>query len=239
MIELTNVTKIYNKGKKNEFIALRDINLTIHEGEFVAIMGTSGAGKSSLFYVIGGIENYEEGKCVIDGEILKDKTDTELAILRNKTFGFVMQDFALIEEFTVLENVMLTLEFSKSRRKKKELVIASLNRVGMSGYADKTVRELSGGQKQRVAIARAIVNSPKYILADEPTGALDSENTNAIMQMFEELNRNGQTILVVTHDSLVAQACKRTIVIEDGRLVGDYGIEPIGDEDPGKKPIQD
>ncbi len=220
MIKLENITKIYNKGKKNEFTALKNVNLTIEDGEFIAVTGTSGAGKSTLLYVISGIDTYEDGSCTLDGTELNRLSDVKLSKVRNKTIGFVMQDFALVEDFSVLENVMLPLQFDKmSGKKKKELAMEAIKRVDIEELAKKQVNQLSGGQKQRTAIARAIVNHPNYILADEPTGALDSKTSKEIMNLFEKLNADGQTIIIVTHDPDVAVRCKRNIRIEDGQVV--------------------
>lgn len=221
MIELKNIRKIYNKGKHNEFHALNGVDLTINEGEFVAITGTSGAGKSTLFYVISGIDTYEAGSCLVDEKELKKMSGNKLAELRNQTFGFVMQDYALVEEFSVIDNVLLTLYFSKVRKNRKKIAMDALKRVGISDLANKTVKELSGGQKQRVAIARAVVNKPKYLLADEPTGALDSENTKNVMDLFIKLNQEGQTIVLITHDLTVANYCNRIVKMEDGRVISD------------------
>jgi putative ABC transport system ATP-binding protein len=212
--------KIYNKGEKNEFVALKDINLTIENGEFVAITGTSGAGKSTLLYVISGIDNYENGSCQIDGIELKILNDKKMSKMRNKQIGFVMQDFALIDDFTVLENVMVPLHFDKmSTKKKRELAIEAIQKVDIEELKNKQVSQLSGGQKQRTAIARAIVNNPPYIFADEPTGALDTKTSNEIINLFEQLNEAGKTVLIVTHDPTIAMKCKRRIQIEDGKIV--------------------
>ena len=220
MIELKNVTKTYNKGKKNEYTALRGVDLKIEDGEFIAITGTSGAGKSTLLYVLSGIDTYEGGSCMLDGVELNTLGDVKLSKIRNKTIGFVMQDFALVEDFSVLENVMLPLQFTKmSGKKKKELVKEAIKKVDIEELTNKQVNQLSGGQKQRTAIARAIVNSPNYIFADDPTGALDSNTSREIMNLFEKLNEAGQTILIVTHDPEVAGRCKRRIQIEDGKIV--------------------
>lgn len=219
MITLEHVTKIYNKGKKNEFTALKDVDFTVEDGEFIAITGTSGAGKSTLLYVLSGIDTYEEGSCKLDGVELNSLGDGRLSEIRNQTIGFVMQDFALVEDFTVLENVMLPLQFTKlSRKKKKEFALEAIRKVDIEALTKKPVGQLSGGQKQRAAIARAIVNHPNYIFADEPTGALDSNTSREIMNLFEQLNEAGQTILIVTHDPEVAARCKRRVRIEDGKI---------------------
>jgi len=218
MIELRNVTKIYNRNKPNEHVALQHCSLKVEDGEFVAVMGTSGVGKSTLLAVISGIDTFEEGEVCVDGKQLEGMKDKDKAILRNRTFGIIMQDYALVEEFTVFENVLLVLWLSKGRKDHKRLVMETLERVGIRELANRMVNELSGGQKQRVAIARAIVNSPKYILADEPTGALDSKASKSIMNLLCDMNREGQTILLVTHDISVAQRCKRVVNIVDGKI---------------------
>ena len=220
MIKLENVTKTYNKGQKTEFTALKDIDLTIEDGEFIAITGTSGAGKSTLLYVLSGIDFYEAGSVKMDGVELCELGDVKASKVRNEKIGFVMQDFALIEDFSVLENVMLPLQFTKLKgKKKKEMALEAIKKVDIEELTNKQVNQLSGGQKQRTAIARAIVNSPGYLFADEPTGALDSKTSREIMDLFERLNKEGQTVLIVTHDPEVAVRCKRNIRIEDGKIV--------------------
>lgn len=220
MIVLKNVTKTYNKGKKNEFTALQNIDFTVEDGEFIAITGTSGAGKSTLLYVLSGIDTYESGSCKLDGVELNGLSDGKLSEIRNKTIGFVMQDFALVEDFSVWENVMLPLQFARlGGKKKKELAREAIQRVDIEELTHKRVGELSGGQKQRTAIARAIVNHPSYLFADEPTGALDTNTSKEIMNLFERLNEAGQTILIVTHDPEVACRCRRRVQIEDGKIV--------------------
>ena len=220
MIKLENVTKTYNKGQKTEFTALKDIDLTIEDGEFIAITGTSGAGKSTLLYVLSGIDSYEAGSVKMDGVELCELGDVKASKVRNEKIGFVMQDFALIEDFSVLENVMLPLQFTKLKgKKKKEMALEAIKKVDIEELTNKQVNQLSGGQKQRTAIARAIVNSPGYLFADEPTGALDSKTSREIMDLFERLNKEGQTVLIVTHDPEVAVRCKRNIRIEDGKIV--------------------
>lgn len=220
MIKTDKVTKIYNKGKKNEFAALIDVSIEINEGDFVAITGTSGAGKSTLLYVMSGVDTYESGSVMIYGTEIKDMSDERLASLRNEKIGFVMQDFALIEDFSVYDNVFLPLRFTKVKnRNKKEMAMNAIDKVGITGLKDKLVGQLSGGQKQRCAIARALVNSPDYIFADEPTGALDSKTSSEIMDLLEKLNKDGKTVVVVTHDPVVAGRAKRVLKIEDGRIM--------------------
>ncbi len=220
MIQLNNISKIYNKGKANAFQALYDVNLTIEDGELVAIIGTSGAGKSTLLHILACIDSYESGEYHIDNVLVKNTSEKTLAKIRNEKIGMVMQDYALIDDFTAIQNVMLPLDFAKKpSRQKKELSLQALEVVGMKQYAHKSVNQLSGGQKQRIAIARAIVNQPSMILADEPTGALDSKTSAEIMDLFHELHLQGRTIVIVTHDTNIAAQCERTIRIEDGRIV--------------------
>ena len=220
MIKLKNIYKTYNSGKTNEFKALNGISLSIDDGELVAIIGKSGAGKSTLLHILACIDNYETGEYYIDDILVKKLREAELAEIRNKKIGMVMQDFALVDDFSCIENVMLPLDFSKKKiANKKEKAIKALNSVGMGLIAKKPVNNLSGGQKQRVAIARAIVNDPSIILADEPTGALDTRTSAEIMEVFHKLNGKGHTIIIVTHDLEIANQCDRIIEISDGRIV--------------------
>ena len=221
MIEIKNLVKIYNKGKTNEFCALKGIDLSIEEGEMVAIIGKSGAGKSTLLHILAAIDSYDKGSYLVDGVSVGDLKEKQRARFRNQKIGIVMQDYALIDEYTIEENVQIPLIFGKVKgndvRRKK--IMTALENVGLAELAKKPVRQLSGGQKQRVAIARALVNNPAFLLADEPTGALDSKTSGEIMDVFEKLNQGGKTVIIVTHDMEVAARCGRVIEISDGEIV--------------------
>lgn len=220
MIRLTNLRKIYNEGKANEFEALKGISLEINNGELTAVIGKSGAGKSTFLHILACIDSYESGEFYLDDMLVKKLTERKAAQLRNEKIGIIMQDFALVDDFSALENVMLPLDFAKKRKlNRKELAMNALKSVSMDNIANKSVNELSGGQKQRVAIARAVVNNPMLILADEPTGALDSKTADDIMNIFKKLNNEGKTVIIVTHDMSIAKQCKRVIEISDGEIV--------------------
>lgn len=221
MIEIKNLVKIYNKGKTNEFCALKGIDLSIEEGEMVAIIGKSGAGKSTLLHILAAIDSYDKGSYLVDGVSVGDLKEKDRARFRNQKIGIVMQDYALIDEYTIEENVQIPLIFGKVKGNdvRREKIMTALENVGLAELAKKPVRQLSGGQKQRVAIARALVNDPTFLLADEPTGALDSKTSGEIMDVFEKLNQGGKTVIIVTHDMEVAARCGRVIEISDGEIV--------------------
>ena len=222
MIEMKNLGKAYG-SKETATVALDHVNLTIDQGEFVAIMGKSGAGKSTLLHILGGLDTFDSGEYRLMGKNVGAMKDNSLSQLRNETIGFVMQDFALISEKTVLFNTMLPLFFDRTPwSKMKAQGLAALERVGILELAKKRVNQLSGGQKQRVAIARAIVKNPPLLLADEPTGSLDSETGKSIMEILTALNGQGTTIVLVTHDEDVAACCKRKIFLSDGKVVQDF-----------------
>lgn len=220
MIKLNNIHKVYNQHKANECEALKGVSLEISNGEMAAIIGKSGAGKSTLLHILACIDSYEEGELYFDDLLIKNLSEKQSAKIRNQKIGIVMQDFALVDNFTSIDNVMLPLDFGKNKKRNKtELALNALKSVGMEELAKKSVNQLSGGQKQRVAIARAIVNNPDIILADEPTGALDSKTAAEIMNIFKELHNQGQTVIIVTHDLGVAKQCGRIIEISDGVIV--------------------
>ena len=221
MIKLENICKTYSKGKNNAVDALKNVSLNIKKGELTAIIGKSGSGKTTLLNIIGCIDTSDSGNYYLDGKKINKKNEAALSAIRNKSIGIVMQEFALIGSDSALENVMLPFYFDNkaSLKKAKELALSVLSSVGMDRMAAKPVNKLSGGQKQRVAIARAIVNKPSVILADEPTGALDSKTAAEIMALFRELNKNGHTIIIVTHDLEIANQCDRIIEISDGEII--------------------
>ena len=220
MIRLEHVTKTYNKKKTNAYMALKDVSMTIRDGEMVAIMGKSGAGKSTLLHILACVDTYDEGEYYLGQQKIRNLSEGKLARIRNESIGLVMQDYALIEDFTVLENVLLPLNLAKKKRKdRKHIAMEALERVGIQDMAKKRVAELSGGQKQRTAIARALVNDPEVLLADEPTGALDSGNAEAVMELFRKINEEGTTVVIVTHDGDMAQYCDRIVEIWDGEIV--------------------
>lgn len=222
MIEIDNIYKIYNKGKVNEFTALKGVSLRISEGEMVAVIGKSGAGKSTLMHIIGCIDDFEQGKYYLNGQDVSKLNEKKRAIIRNRDIGIVLQDFALMENYTVIENVLMPLFFSKdagNRRVREEKAKDILSQLEMDEIMDKKVNKLSGGQKQRVAIARAMINNPKVILADEPTGALDVKTSLEIVNVFKQLNAKGTTVIIITHDMEVANECNRVIEICDGNIV--------------------
>ena len=220
MIEISKLNKYYKIGN-DKMHALKDITLNIQNGEMLAIMGKSGAGKSTLMNMIGLLDKYDSGNLKIDGIEVSMLGDSKLAKLRNEKIGFVMQDFSLLEQKTVLMNVMLPLYFNNKYNfsNMKKIAMEMLRRVGIAEQANKKANQLSGGQKQRVAIARAIVNDPSFILADEPTGALDTKTSSEIMELFKNLNDDGKTIIIITHDMGIAQACQRKIEISDGKII--------------------
>lgn len=221
MIELKKICKTYRAGKTQKIKAADNVDLTIENGDVVAIVGTSGAGKSTLLKIIGLVEYADSGEYLLDGKDIAKCSDKEAAQLRNSKVSFVMQDFALINQFTVSENTELPLLLSTeklSAKKRREQIENALSSVGILELAKRPISELSGGQKQRVAIARALVNNADIILADEPTGALDSKTSSEIMNTLLKLNEKGKTIIIVTHDPKIAALCKRVVTISDGCL---------------------
>ena len=222
MIEIKNLYKTYNYGKPNAFEALKDVSLTINDGEMVAIIGKSGAGKSTLMHILGCIDDFEKGQYIFNGKDISKVNEKKSAAIRKSEIGIVLQEFALMEQYTVVENVIMPLFFtpkSGRRSEKEKRALEILKRLEMDEYAHKKVNKLSGGQKQRVAIARAMINNPSVLLADEPTGALDVKTTDEIMKVFRNLNKNGTTVIIITHDMEVAGMCDRIIEISDGKII--------------------
>ena len=218
MITLRNVSKKYTVGGK-PFYALNNVNLEINDGEMVAIQGRSGAGKSTLLHILGCLDTFDEGEYELNGINVKKRSLSELAKIRNSQIGFVLQDFSLINHRTALYNVKAPMFFNKTpyfdmNRK----AFDALNRLGIASQANIKTINMSGGQRQRIAIARALVNDPPLLLADEPTGNLDSKTASEIMNIFEKLNKQGKTIVIVTHDDVIASFCKRKVLISDGKI---------------------
>ncbi len=227
MIELNNIYKLYEMGGET-VTALDDITLTIQDGEFTSIMGPSGSGKSTLMNMTGLLDTFDRGEYILNDINIGEYSDKELAQIRNKQIGFVFQSFNLMPRLSVLQNVMLPLVYAGvSLSERKERATAALERVGLVDRLNHRPNEISGGQKQRVAIARAIVNDPAVILADEPTGNLDSTTAEEIMRIFQELNREGSTIVMVTHEREIADYTKKIIHLRDGKLVEEEEITPI------------
>lgn len=221
LIELKDISKTFGKNDAKVEV-LKNFNFTVEEGEMIAIMGPSGSGKSTLLNILGCLDSVTSGTYYINGENRNELSNKKLAALRNKTFGFVVQHFALIDEYTIFQNVKLPLAYSNTKYKDaKHKIIDILNELGIENKKNKYPNELSGGQNQRVAIARAVINNPKIILTDEPTGALDRETGDEVMDLFEKLNKDGKTIIVVTHDEHIAKRCKRIVSIQDGKIISD------------------
>ena len=222
LIEIKNIYKIYNEGKESEVRALDGVTLSIDRGEFVAIIGASGSGKSTLMNILGCLDVPTYGDYILNGADVTDRTDRQLAHIRNKEIGFIFQGYNLIPALTAYENVELPLIYQGiSVFQRKERVMAALERVGMADRFGHRPSEMSGGQQQRVAIARAIATHPPIIMADEPTGALDSSTGREVLALFQRLNDMGNTILMITHDLNVAKQARQVVRIVDGELFYD------------------
>lgn len=225
MIRLEHVNKYYGQGA-TRFHVLHDINLQVAAGELMAIIGESGSGKSTLINIIGFLDDDFEGNYFYNDQAIHDYTRADFAKLRNQHVGFVFQNFKLIRDISIAENVILPLLYAGvGRRQAKKTAARVLSRVGLGGYDDKLPTELSGGQQQRVSIARAIIANPDFLIADEPTGALDTKTSQEIMNLFKQLNQaQHTTIIMVTHDPRVAEQCERVVKIIDGRIVDDRKV---------------
>ena len=225
MIRIENLHKSYPMGNRSLHV-LKGLNFNVEEGELVAIMGSSGSGKSTLLNILGMLDNYDEGSYTLGDVLIKKMDETKAAKYRNKFLGFVFQSFNLINYKNALENVVLPLYYQGvSRKEREEKALKYLDDVGLKEWANHLPTELSGGQKQRVAIARAMVGEPKVLLADEPTGALDSKTSKEVLDLIQKINKAGKTILVVTHEEDIAQMCSRIVRLKDGVIVEDKKIK--------------
>ena len=218
-IELKSVTKVYRSKGVEDVVALDDLTLEVRKGEFIAVCGVSGSGKSTLLHIIGCLDQPTSGTVIISGTDVSGLSDSALAKIRNDKIGIVLQDFALIPYRTAYDNVMVPLYFSKNKKNAHKRIMESLEKTGVAALAKREIRKMSGGQKQRVAIARALVNNPDIILADEPTGQLDSKTKKEIADLFKTINSEGRTIVVVTHDDELAKTADRVVRIVDGKIV--------------------
>ena len=224
MIQIKNLHKSYPMGKDSLHV-LKGLNLHIKEGEFVSIMGSSGSGKSTLLNIVGLLDEHDKGEYFLNGQLIEKLDEKKAAILRNKFLGFVFQSFNLISYKTALENVALPLYYKgESRKQRLKTAMDYLDKVGLKDWANHLPSELSGGQKQRVAIARALVTKPKVVLADEPTGALDSTTSDSVMEMLKEINREGMTVFVITHEEEIAEQTDRIVRLKDGIIISDEKV---------------
>lgn len=225
LIQIEDICKVYNPGE-NEVRALDHVSLTVNTGEFVAIIGQSGSGKSTLMNMLGCLDVPTEGQYILNGQSVSHLTDDELSDIRNQEIGFIFQGFNLIPSFTAIENVELPLLYrGVGKRERHELAVKALEKVGLARRMQHKPSEMSGGQQQRVAIARAIAQAPPVILADEPTGNLDSGSSKEIIRILKELHQEGRTVILITHDNEIAAQAKRVIRIKDGKVEADYENE--------------
>ena len=222
LIELKNVFKIYGEGLESEVRALDGVSLTVDRGEFVAIVGQSGSGKSTMMNVLGCLDIPTRGDYFLEGTDVRELTDKELSRIRNKEIGFIFQQYNLIQTLTVLENVELPLIYQGINAfDRRDMALEALDRVGLAGRVKHKPTEMSGGQQQRVAIARAIATKPPIIMADEPTGALDSRTGHEVLEFLQQLNKEGTTVILITHDNGIAATARRCVRLTDGKIVED------------------
>jgi len=232
VIDLGDVHKVYGAGE-TAVHAVRGVTLRVEHGDFVAIMGASGSGKSTLMHIIGCLDVPTTGRYRLDGIDVGQLDESQLALVRNRKVGFVFQAFNLLRRIGTAQNVELPLAYAgMSRSERRRRALAALEIVGLAGLADRAPRTLSGGQQQRVAIARALVTSPSLLLADEPTGNLDSESTEEVLEVIDGLHARGSTIVVVTHEHDVAERCRRIVTLRDGHVIDDRASRPL--EDPSR-----
>ena len=222
LVRLNNVYKIYGEGLESEVRALDGVSLEIDHGEFVAIVGQSGSGKSTMMNVLGCLDIPTRGDYYLDGTDVRELSDKELSRIRNRQIGFIFQQYNLIQSLTVLENVELPLIYQGiGANRRREMAMEALERVGLAGRVKHKPTEMSGGQQQRVAIARAIATKPSIIMADEPTGALDSQTGREVLGFLQQLNREGTTVILITHDNSIAATARRMVRLADGKVVDD------------------
>jgi len=224
MIKIENLEKSYPIGKDSLHV-LKGLNLHIKEGEFVAIMGSSGSGKSTLLNIVGLLDNHDSGTYHLNGQLIENLDEKKAAVLRNKFLGFVFQSFNLITYKTAVENVSLPLYYQgMGRSERQKVAMQYLEKVGLADRANHLPNELSGGEKQRVAVARALATKPKVVLADEPTGALDSATSDSVMELLKDINREGMTVFVITHEEDIAEQTDRIVRLKDGVIISDEKV---------------
>ncbi|MDL2287936.1 ABC transporter ATP-binding protein [Oscillospiraceae bacterium OttesenSCG-928-F05] len=239
LIDMKDVYKIYGEGLESEVRALDGVSLEVERGEFVAIVGSSGSGKSTMMNILGCLDSPTYGDYLLDGELVSELTDTELSHIRNKEIGFIFQGFNLISALSAVENVELPLIYAGKHRGRRDIAMEALERVGLDHRAGHKPSEMSGGQQQRVAIARALVTNPPIIMADEPTGNLDSQTGEHVLEILNGLHAGGTSIILITHDMEVARKARRTVRVFDGKIVHDskYDGEDLHDEKSTEKEV--